>query len=130
MTESDFRLDLWLWSARFFKTRALAATAIEGGQVELNGQKTKRSKTLRIGDQLRIRLGPFEHRITVRELARKRGSAPQAAELYQEDPGSRSARERLAEQHRLAARLDGGAPKGRPSKKDRRELERWRQGDQ
>jgi ribosome-associated heat shock protein Hsp15 len=125
----ELRLDLWLHAARFFKTRALAAAAVEGGRVELNGQKTKRAKLLRPGDQLRIRLGPFEHRVTVLGLARRRGPASAAAALYREEPDSIAARERLAEQHRLAAKLTVGVAKGRPTKRDRRELERWK-GDQ
>jgi len=120
--ETQTRLDLWLWSARFFKTRALAAAAVEGGRVELNGQPTKRGKSLRRGDRLRIRLGPYEYLITVLGLARRRGPATEAAELYEESRESRAARERLAEQHRLAARLTGGATKGRPTKRDRRAL--------
>lgn len=121
-SETATRIDLWLWSARFFKTRALAAQAVESGRVELNGQATKRGKPLRPGDQLRIRIGAYEHRITVRALARRRGPAALAAELYEETPESRAARERLAEQHRLAAKLSGGASTGRPTKRDRRAL--------
>jgi ribosome-associated heat shock protein Hsp15 len=120
--EAPTRIDLWLWSARFFKTRALAAAAVEAGRVELNGQATKRGKSVRPGDQLRIRNGPYEHWVTVLGLARRRGPATAAAALYQETAESRAARERLAEQHRLAARLSGGPPKGRPTKRDRREL--------
>ena len=120
------RLDKWLWAARFFKTRALAAEAIDGGKVELNGEKPKRSRVIRPGDELRIRLGPYEHRVVVRAMTRQRGSAAVAAQLFEEDPAGRVARERLAEQHRLAARVAGGAPKGRPTKKDRRDFERDR----
>jgi len=121
-TSATTRLDLWLWSARFFKTRALAAAAVESGKVELNGQPTKRGKPVRAGDALRIRLGAFEHRVVVLALARRRGSATLAGELYRELPESREARERLAEQHRLAARLSGPPSKGRPTKHDRRQL--------
>jgi ribosome-associated heat shock protein Hsp15 len=124
--DSPARLDKWLWAARFFKTRSQAAEAVEGGKVEVNGDKPKRSRTIKPGDRIRIRLGPFEHRITVRGVAQKRGSAAVAAELFLEDPESRAARERLAEQHRLAAQLHGGESRGRPSKKARRDLERWK----
>jgi ribosome-associated heat shock protein Hsp15 len=120
------RLDKWLWAARFFKTRALAAEAIDGGKVELNGEKPKRSRAIQPGDALRIRLGPYEHRVVVRAIARQRGSASVAAALFEEDPASRAARERLAEQHRVAARLSGDAPKGRPTKKARRDFEKDR----
>ncbi|HMH84690.1 MAG TPA: RNA-binding S4 domain-containing protein, partial [Gemmatimonadaceae bacterium] len=63
------RLDKWLWAARFFKTRALAATAIEAGKVEVNGERAKRSKQLQVGDSLRIRLGPYHHIVTVRAVS-------------------------------------------------------------
>ena len=124
MPDSNTRLDTWLWAARFFKTRALAAAAVDGGRVELNEQKPKRGKSLKPGDRLRIRLGPYEHHVTVLGLSSRRGPAATAAGLYQEDAESRALRERLAEQHRLAAQLAGDAPKGRPTKRDRRELER------
>jgi ribosome-associated heat shock protein Hsp15 len=120
------RLDKWLWAARFFKTRSQASDAVEGGKIEVNGEKPKRSRTIKPGERIRIRLGPYEHRITVRAVAQKRGSAAIAAELFLEDPESRAARERLAEQHRLAAQLQGGESRGRPSKKDRRDIERWK----
>ena len=121
-SETTTRLDLWLWSARFFKTRGLAGAAVESGRVELNGQGTKRGKSVRRGDQLRIRIGPYEHQVTVLALARRRGPATEAAGLYEESGESRAARERLAEQHRLAAKLTGGPVKGRPTKRDRRAL--------
>jgi len=116
------RLDQWLWAARFFKTRSLAAAAVDGGKVELNGEKAKRSKLVRQGDRLRLRHQAVEFLITVTALAAKRGSAGIATGLYQEDEASRVARERSAEQHRLAAQLHGGLPPGRPTKRDRREL--------
>jgi len=124
--DAQARLDKWLWAARFFKTRSQAAAAVEGGKVEVNGEKPKRSRTIKPGDRIRIRLGPFEHRITVRAIAQKRGSAAIAAELFLEEADSRAARERLAEQHRLAAQLHGGQSRGRPSKKARRDLDRWK----
>lgn len=122
MAEDHARLDKWLWVARFFKTRALAAAAIDGGKIERNGEKAKRGKPIRPGDTLRIRLGPYEHRITVVAVAAQRGSASVAATLYQEDPESRANRERLHEQHRLAAAMHGGSVPGRPTKRDRREI--------
>jgi len=125
----ESRLDKWLWVARFFKTRALAAAAIDGGRIERNGEKAKRGKPVRPGDTLRIRLGPYEHRITVLAVAAQRGPASVAAGLYQEDPESRAARERLHEQHRLAAALHGGTDRGRPTKRDRREIQKARGKD-
>lgn len=124
------RLDLWLWTARFFKTRALAADAIDAGKVELNAQKTKRSKPVRPGDTLRLRLGPYEHHLTVLALSRRRGPAAEAATLYRETAESIAARTRLAEQHRLAARLVGERARGRPTKRDRRELEKLKKREQ
>ena len=79
MTESDdskVRLDKWLWAARFYKTRSLAAEAIAGGKVQVNGERVKRAKPLQVGDEVRIRLGPYEHQIVVRELSERRGPAP------------------------------------------------------
>ena len=126
--DSSARLDKWLWAARYFKTRSQAAEAVEGGKVEVNGEKPKRSRAIKPGDRIRIRVGPYEHRIVVRAIAHTRGSAAIAAELFVEETESRAARERLAEQHRLAARLSGGESRGRPSKKDRRDIERWKKG--
>jgi ribosome-associated heat shock protein Hsp15 len=117
------RLDTWLWAARFFKTRAIAAAAVDGGKVEVNGGRAKRAKALKPGDRLRLRKGPFEYHLTVRGLSQRRGPPAAAAALYEEDPATRAVRERLAEQLRIApsVRYEG---KGRPTKKDRRDLER------
>src|SRR5688572_10362602 len=117
------RLDKWLWAARFFKTRALAAEAVAGGKVEVNGDRPKRARPLQVGDELRIRLGPYEHIVTVRALSDRRGPATQAAGLYQETEASRSAREARALQLKSLHSLFG-PEKGRPTKKDRREIER------
>jgi ribosome-associated heat shock protein Hsp15 len=122
------RIDKWVWAARFFKTRALAAEAVEGGKVELNGEKPKRAKQVRPGDQLRLRLGPYEHLLTVRAVSERRGPASVAVSLYQEDPEGRRRRELLAEQHRLAPpAFDFG--EGKPSKKQRRDIRRLRGED-
>ena len=119
------RLDRWLWAARFFKTRALAATAIAAGRVEVNGARAKRAKLVAAGDQLRVRRGPFEYRVVVRGVSEHRGPSAQAAALFAEDAEGRRLRERLAEQLRVAPslRYEG---KGRPTKKERREIERLR----
>ena len=117
------RLDKWLWAARFFKTRALAAEAVEGGKVTVNGDRPKRARPLQTGDELRIRLGPYEHIVTVRALSDRRGPASRAAALYQETEASRSAREALSLQLKSLHGLFG-PEKGRPTKKDRREIER------
>lgn len=116
------RLDKWLWAARFFKTRSLATQAVDGGKVEVNGARVKPAKDIRIGDELRIRLGPYEHFVIVRGLGDKRGSATVAHTLYEETPESVAAREKLRESHRLAPAMFVYEDKGRPTKKDRRAL--------
>lgn len=115
------RLDKWLWAARFFKTRALAAEAITGGKVEVNDADVKRARPVSVGDTIRIRLGPYEHRVVVRALSGRRGPAAEAALLYEETAESREARERLAWQLRHAPALVHDE-KGRPTKRDRREI--------
>jgi ribosome-associated heat shock protein Hsp15 len=116
------RLDKWLWAARFFKTRSQATEAVDGGKVEVNGARAKPAKDIRVGDELRIRLGPYEHRVVVRGLSDKRGSASLAHALYEETPESIAAREKLREDHRLAPAMFVFEDKGRPTKKDRRAL--------
>ncbi len=122
------RLDKWLWAARFFKTRALAATAIEAGKVEVNGERAKRSKQVRVGDSLRIRLGPYHHIVTVRGISEHRGPAPIAAKLYEESEEGRKAREAMQLQVKIAQAVPG-YDRGRPTKKDRRDFERVRRPD-
>jgi ribosome-associated heat shock protein Hsp15 len=122
------RLDKWLWAARFFKTRALAATAIETGKVEVNSERAKRAKQLQVGDSVRIRLGPYVHIVTVRALSENRGPAPVAAKLYEETEEGRKAREAMQLQVKIARSVPG-YDRGRPTKKDRRDLERVRRGD-
>jgi ribosome-associated heat shock protein Hsp15 len=117
------RLDKWLWAARFFKTRALAAEAVEGGKVQVNGDRPKRARALQLGDEIRIRLGAYEHVVTVRALSGRRGPAAQAAALYAETEASRAAREARSVQLKSLHALFG-PEKGRPTKKDRREIER------
>jgi ribosome-associated heat shock protein Hsp15 len=125
MAESDdrVRLDKWLWAARFYKTRSLAADAIAGGKVQVNGERVKRAKPVHVGDEVRIRLGPYEHQIMVHALSERRGPATDAAQLYQEKPESQTAREALALQLKSlhAAFLP---ERGRPTKKDRRQINR------
>jgi ribosome-associated heat shock protein Hsp15 len=122
------RVDKWLWAARFFKTRGLAAEAIAGGRVQVNGARAKHAKTVKAGDRIRLRLGPYEHLLTVRALSVRRGPATQAALLYEEDPAGKALRLHLAEQHRLAAHAFTHG-EGKPSKKDRRELQRFKRGE-
>jgi ribosome-associated heat shock protein Hsp15 len=119
---ASVRIDKWLWAARFFKTRSQATEAVEGGKIELNGARVKPAKDVRVGDELRIRLGPFEHIVVVRGLGEKRGPAATAHALYEETPESVVAREKLREQHRMAPAMFVYEEKGRPTKKDRRAL--------
>ncbi len=115
------RLDKWLWCARFYKTRNIAANALKTGKVTANGNRVKPSKTVKPGDSLNIRKGPYHYVITVLDLAKSRKSAAGAALLYEESPQSISERESFAIQLKAEATLMP-ATKGRPSKKDRRSI--------
>lgn len=123
------RLDKWLWAARFYKTRGLAVEAIDGGKVQVAGDRVKRARLIRVGEQLRIRQGPYEHAIVVLALSERRGPAPEAAKLYQETPESRAARERLALQLKAASSALVHEEKGRPTKRNRRQFDRLRGRD-
>jgi ribosome-associated heat shock protein Hsp15 len=116
------RLDKWLWVARFFKTRRLAVEAIEGGRVSVNGDRAKPARELKVGDELSIRRPPFEHRVVVRGLAAQRGSASLAAQLFEETAESRERRAALAAEMKA---LPQPRFPGRPTKKTRRDYERW-----
>ena len=124
--ESDtrVRLDKWLWAARFYKTRALAADAIDGGKVDVNDARVKRAKLVQVGDQVRIRQTPFEHVVMVRGVSEKRGPAPVAATLYEETVESKAKRDALATQIRSMPHDDWES--GRPTKRDRREIHRFK----
>lgn len=118
----SLRLDKYLWAARFFKTRGLAAEAIDAGRVSVNGERAKPSKTVKAGDALAIRRPPFEQRVTVLAVSDRRGPAEEARRLYEETAESRAKREAVA------AELKSLPPpvfKGRPTKRDRRTLERF-----
>jgi ribosome-associated heat shock protein Hsp15 len=117
------RLDRWLWAARFYKTRSQAAEAVSGGKVHVNDERAKRAKMIGTGDRVRVRHGPYEFLLTVTGLGERRGSAREAAKLYVEDPEGLAARTKLSQQLRVAPppMFEG---KGRPTKRDRREIER------
>lgn len=115
------RIDKWLWAARFFKTRSQATEAVNGGKVEVNGERAKPAKAIKPGDEVRLRLGPYEHVLIVHGLSDRRGPATVAQTLYAETEASRDARARLADQRRLAPVQEES---GRPTKKDRRDLTR------
>jgi ribosome-associated heat shock protein Hsp15 len=125
VSTTPVRVDKWLWAARFFKTRSLAAEAVDGGKVQVNGDRAKAAKQVRPGDEVRLRIGPYEHTLEVTGTAERRGTAAEAARLYTETEASRAAREKLHWQlHAAAPAME--PEKGRPTKRDRRELERFR----
>jgi ribosome-associated heat shock protein Hsp15 len=123
-TDDRVRLDKWLWAARFFKTRALAAEAIDGGKVEVNATRAKRAKMVQVGDEVRIRQTPFEHVVLVRGVSERRGPASVAGTLFDETAESKAKRAALATQIRSMPSDDWES--GRPTKRDRREIERFR----
>jgi ribosome-associated heat shock protein Hsp15 len=116
------RVDKWLWAARLLKTRSLAADAVKGGRVQLNGQRVKPSKEVAPGDRLEITIGQVRREIVVRGVAQRRGPASEAELLYEETAASRTARERQAAERRLAA-PPGSDLGARPTKRDRRRLD-------
>ena len=118
------RLDKWLWAARFYKTRGLAAEAIDGGRVDVNQARVKRAKMVQVGDEVRIRQTPFEHVVIVRGVSEQRGPASVAATLYEETTESKAGRDALKTQIRSMPADDW--ERGRPTKRDRREIERFR----
>lgn len=119
------RLDKWLWAARFYKTRQLAAEAINGGHVHLNGQRIKPSRVIQIADKLSIHKTPFTFEITVEGLSSRRGPAKEAQLLYTEKEESINKRELLAEQRKLDAAQFPHAER-RPDKRDRRRIIRFK----
>ena len=118
------RLDKWLWAARFYKTRGLAADAIDGGRVDVNGTRAKRAKMVQVGDEVRVRQTPFEHVVHVRGISERRGPASVAATLYEETLESKAKREALATRIRSMPTDDWDS--GRPTKRDRRQIDRFK----
>lgn len=124
-TENKLRIDKWLWAARFFKTRSLASQAVDGGKVHCHGERVKPARAVHVGDELRIRQGPYEITVLVRALSERRGPASEAALLYEETPESVAARAALKEQLRTEPTFEH---KGRPTKRDRRHIIRFTEG--
>ena len=122
---SRVRLDKWLWAARFFKTRALSAEAIDKGRVQVNGAHAKPSREMKVGDTLALRIGSEQRVLVVKGLSGVRGPAPVAALLYEETADSVERRRAAAEQRRLAPEPALAQPLGRPTKRDRRVLKDW-----
>jgi ribosome-associated heat shock protein Hsp15 len=121
----DLRLDKWLWAARFYKTRSLAAQAIEAGRVQVNGARAKATRSLRPGDQVLIRQPPVSRTVQVLGLSKVRGPAPAAQQLYAETPESLQARLQAAQARRFGFEPALSQEQGRPTKRDRRSLVEW-----
>jgi len=118
------RIDKWLWAARFYKSRSLSADAVEGGKAQLNGERVKPAKVLKVGDTLNIRNGHFAWEITVLALSERRGSATEAAKLYSESDQSKKEREEKSALRKVE-RQSNPFPGGRPTKRQRRQIIRF-----
>ena len=122
------RLDKWLWAARFYKTRTAAQDAVAGGKVAVNGERVKPAKELKPGDRIDLRIGEYAWTLTVTAVADRRGSAAIARTLYSESAQSVAARSAQAAQRKAQAAA-WAQRAGRPTKRDRRAIDRWREGD-
>lgn len=122
---SKVRLDKWLWAARFFKTRAKAKEAIDGGKVHIDGNRARPSKEIKLGELIQLRQGWDEKMVVVKALSEMRRGAPEAALLYAETPESIEKRLQIAEQRKAAG--NQVISEGRPTKKDRRQIHRFRE---
>ncbi len=125
-TTESLRIDKWLWAARFFKTRQLAAEAINGGKVHLNGQRTKPGKEVKVGSRLTISKESYRWEITVAEINHQRRPAKEAVLLYQEGEESRAQRQREIARRREERELFAPEPQRRPTKKGRRQIHRFK----
>ncbi|WP_298716833.1 ribosome-associated heat shock protein Hsp15 [uncultured Oceanisphaera sp.] len=125
---SSIRLDKWLWAARFYKTRSLARTMIDGGKVHYNGQRSKPSKQVEVGALIRLRQGNDEKEVVVLELSEHRGKAEQAQRLFRETEDSIKKREQNAEARKFNSQF-APSPERRPDKKERRTLLKIKQGN-
>ena len=121
---NSLRIDKWLWAARFFKTRSIASEEIGKNRVQVNGQDAKASREVKAGDTVRLRQGALERTVRVLGVSGTRGPAPVAQLLYEETPESTEARQKAAEQHRLSREPALSIEQGRPTKRDRRLIER------
>ncbi|QIQ20702.1 ribosome-associated heat shock protein Hsp15 [Zophobihabitans entericus] len=128
-SDNQIRLDKWLWAARFYKTRALAREMVDGGKVHYNGQRSKPSKIVEVGAMLKLRQGSDEKEIKVLELSGQRRTATEAQQLYQETQESITKREKIAEARKMNA-LTMPHPDRRPDKKERRNLIKFKYGEE
>jgi len=122
------RIDKWLWAARFFKTRAIAKQAIDGGKVQIDGNRVKPSKEIEVGTEIRLRQGFDEKTVVVAGLSEQRRGAPEAQQLYRETEASIAEREKQAAMRK--AQPSHWPSPGRPNKKQRRQIHRFKQGDE
>ena len=118
------RIDKWLWAARLYKTRSLASEAVSLGRVQINGQDVKPARELKVGDLLRLRQGPVQRELVVKGMSHQRGPAPVAQRLYEETPLSIQSRAEAAERARLAPEPAATMEHGRPTKQQRRDLQK------
>lgn len=125
MSEESLRIDKWLWTARFFKTRSLATEAVNGGKVHVNGQRVKAGRPVKIGDQLTIQKENGQYEITIRGINTTRRPAREAVLTFEESEQSRTRREQEQEMKKLAS-LSRPVPKGRPDKHQREQLRRFK----
>lgn len=123
-THGPIRLDKWLWAARFFKTRSLAAEAISGGKVDINSARAKPGRSVHVGDRLSIRRGPYEWTVIVKDISKHRGPAPETQLLYEETEESKQKREEISAQLKIHRPPEFDI-RGRPSKKARRAILRF-----
>ena len=128
VNEEKLRIDKWLWAARFFKTRSIAKAAIEGGKVQVEGQRIKVSREIRVGDEIRLRQGWDERDVIVKALSDQRRGAPEAQTLYEETPESIERRNQTAQARKLAGGMTE-RPAKRPDKRQRRQIHRFREFD-
>jgi ribosome-associated heat shock protein Hsp15 len=119
----SLRIDKWLWAARFYKTRSLACDEVTKHRVQINGQDVKPAREVKVGDTLTVRQGNITKTIVVKGISAARGPAPVAQQLYEETPESIALRTKLAEQNRMAAEPAHSIEHGRPTKRDRRQIE-------
>ncbi len=125
--KTTMRLDKWLWAARFFKTRKLAVEAVNGGKVHCNDQRTKPGKEIHIGTQLQISINGYEWDIEVQQLPSQRRPASEAQHFYLESEASHARRQELVAQRRVEREANPQRPRGKPSKRDRRLIHRFKQ---
>jgi ribosome-associated heat shock protein Hsp15 len=119
----SLRIDKWLWAARFYKTRSLACDEVTKHRVQINGQDVKPAREVKVGDTLMVRQGHITKTLVVKGISAARGPAPVAQQLYEETPESMTLRAKLADQNRMAFEPAHSIEHGRPTKRDRRQIE-------